>query len=331
MYLVENYSLAVCLTVITMFCWGSWPNLQSAVKEYRFELFYLDFALGILLMALVMAFTFGSLGTDGRAFLADLSQADGKWLASSAFGGFIWSAGTIMIVAATAIAGMSVSFPIGGGIGWVCGIAINYYYRPEGNGTLIFVGTCFILAAILLSMFSYRRLASSSEQTPTKGIVLSVLAGVCLAMFYSFVARGLDTDFSPANAGKLTPYTAVVAFSVGSLLCGLVFIPILCVKPLEGEPIALTNYFKATTKEHTMGLLSGAMWGLGNNLSFMAANAASPAISYALSYGAVVVAAVWGIFIWKEFKGAPKGTSVMLALMFLSYLTGLGIMVVARF
>ena len=331
MYLVENYALAVSLTVITMFCWGSWPNLQNLVKEYRFELFYLDFVIGVLLMALLMAFTFGSMGSAGRSFLPDLYQADGNALLSAASGGFIWSAGTILIVAGTAIAGMSVAFPIGGGIAWVCGIAINYFARPEGNPQLLFVGALFIFAAILLSMFSYRRLASSTEKTPAKGILISVLAGICLAFFYSFVVRSLDTDFLPASAGKLTPYTAVVSFSVGSLVCGLVFIPILTAKPLQGEPVRLFKYFKASTKEHFFGVLSGAMWGLGNSLSFMAANAASPAISYGLSYGAVVVAAMWGIFVWKEFRGAPKGTNALLGLMFVSYLTGLAVMVAAKF
>ncbi len=331
MYLVDNYSLAVFFTVITMICWGSWPNLQKLVPRYRFEMFYLDYALGILMFSVFMAFTFGSYGDSGRGFIADMSQAQPEFLFWATFGGFIWSTGTILITAGIAIAGMAVAFPIGGGIGWIFGILTSYIVRPESNPAYLFTGALFILAAIILSMLSYKRLATSKEKPPAKGIIISVLAGVCIAFFYSFVARSLDPDYLPANAGKLTPYSAAVMFGIGSLVSALIFIPILMAKPLQGPKIRFMNYFKATKRQHGMGILAGLIFGLGNSLSFMAANSASPAISYALSNAAVVVAAIWGVFVWKEFKGAPKGTNIMLAFMFVSYLVGLVLVVIARF
>ena len=117
MYIVGNYALAVFFTVITMLCWGSWQNTQVLVKNWRFELYYWDFVLGILMFSVIMAFTLGSIGTQGRGFIEDLKQADIKYILLASAGGFIWSAGTLLIVAGIAIAGMSVAFPIGGGIG----------------------------------------------------------------------------------------------------------------------------------------------------------------------------------------------------------------------
>ena len=330
MYIVGNYALAVFFTVITMLCWGSWQNTQVLVKNWRFELYYWDFVLGILMFSVIMAFTLGSIGTQGRGFIEDLKQADIKYILLASAGGFIWSAGTLLIVAGIAIAGMSVAFPIGGGIGWVFGIITSYLVRPESNPGYLFTGTAFILGAIIINMISYRRMAKTNKRAPFKGIIISVFAGVCLAFFYSFVARSLDTDYAISGMGKLTPYTAVVFFSVGTLISAIIFNSILMAKPLQGYPVRFKEYFNGTSIEHSAGILGGLIWGLGNSLSFMAANVASPAISYALSNGAVIVAALWGILYWKEFRSAPKGTNLMLAFMFICYLIGLILVVAAR-
>ena len=115
MILVQNYSLAVALCVLAMICWGSWQNTQNLIgKGWRFELYYWDYSIGIFLFALLMAFTFGSMGSMGRSFIPDLAQADAKSLLSAALGGFIWNLGTLLLVASISIAGMSVAFPIGG-------------------------------------------------------------------------------------------------------------------------------------------------------------------------------------------------------------------------
>jgi glucose uptake protein len=331
MIIVENYTLAVMLCILAMICWGSWQNTQNlAGKSWRFELFYWDFMLGILLFSLIMAFTFGSLGVAGRDFITDLSQASLKSLFSAALGGAIWNLGTLLLVAAISIAGMSVAFPIGGGIGWILGIVINYMGHPEGNPYLLFGGSFVIVLAILSSMISYRRLAKKQEKAPLKGIVLSFTAGLLIALFYRFVAASLDTTFLAESAGKITSYTAVVVFSVGALVSTLIFNPFFMRRPIQGSPVTMKDYFRGTSKMHWLGMLGGAIWCLGNSVSFMAVGAASPAISYGLSNSAPVVAALWGIFVWKEFRDAPKGTDRLLFLMFLFYLVGLAMIVYAR-
>ena len=332
MVLVQNYALAVFLCALAMICWGSWQNTQNLIgKSWRFEHFYWDFSLGIVFFALLMAFTFGSYGNEGRSFLPDLAQASSQNLLSAALGGVVWNMGTLLLVAAISIAGMSVAFPIGGGIGWTMGILINYIGKPEGNPKFLFVGTAFIIIAILVSVQSYKKLATHQKKPTLKGILLSVAAGACIAFFYRFVAASLALDFSPAEAGKISSYTAVVLFSLGAFVCTLIFNPIFMDRPVQGEPVKMSGYFRGSSKTHMLGLLGGSIWCLGNSVSFMAVGAASPAISYGLSNSAPVVAAIWGIFVWKEFKGAPKGTNLLLTLMFVCYLIGLGFIVYSRF
>jgi glucose uptake protein len=332
MVLVQNYTLAVFLCALAMICWGSWQNTQNLIgKSWRFELYYWDFSFGILLFALLMAFTFGSIGSEGRSFIPDLKQADAESLLSAAIGGVIWNAGTLMLVAAISVAGMSVAFPIGGGIGWTLGILINYLSKPEGNPVFLFGGTAFIVLAIFLSMISYRRLAVHQKKTTFKGILLSLSAGLCIAFFYRFVASALASDFTPADAGKISSYTAVVFFSAGALVCTGFLNPVFMSRPVQGPPVRMADWYKGGPKTHLLGMLGGAIWCLGNSVSFMSVGAASPAISYGLSNSAPVVAAIWGIFVWKEFRGAPKGTSLILALMFACYLAGLVLIVYSRF
>ena len=332
MVLVQNYALAVFLCALAMLCWGSWQNTQNLIgKAWRFEHFYWDFSIGILLFALLMAFTFGSIGAEGRSFIPDLKQADPKNLLSAAIGGIIWNAGTLLLVAGISVAGMSVAFPIGGGIGWTLGILINYIGKPEGNPLFIFGGTAFIILAIILSMLSYRKLAEHQKKPTIKGIMLSVSAGLCIALFYRFVASSLAVDFTPAEAGKISSYTAVVFFSLGALLCTVLLNPVFMAKPVQGEPVAMKGWFEGSSKTHLLGMLGGAIWCLGNSVSFMSVGAASPAISYGLGNSAPVVAALWGIFVWHEFKGAPKRTNLFLSLMFTCYLAGLVLIVYSRF
>jgi glucose uptake protein len=331
MILVENYTLAVMLCILAMICWGSWQNTQNLTgKSWRFELYYWDFILGILLFSLLMAFTFGSMGGSGRDFISDLKQAAWSNILSAALGGAIWNLGTLLLVAAISIAGMSVAFPIGGGIGWILGIVINYMGSPEGNPWFLFGGSGVIVLAILFSLTAYRRLAQTQKKAPLKGILLSFAAGLLIAFFYRFVASALDTEFVPETAGKITSYTAVVIFSIGALISTLVFNPFFMRKPVEGPPVKISDYFKGKVPVHLFGILGGAIWCLGNSVSFMAVGSASPAISYGLSNSAPVVAALWGILVWKEFREAPKGTNRLLILMFATYLIGLGLIVYAR-
>lgn len=329
MYIVENYTLAVFLTFVTMLCWGSWANTQKlAEKSWRFELFYWDYVIGIVLMSLFFAFTLGSIGDQGRNFLADLEQADSSNIQKAMLGGVIFNAANILVAAAIAIAGMSVAFPVGIGIALVLGVIINYIATPQGNAVWLFAGVGLVTVAIVIDALAYRRKASQAMKVPTKGIVLSLVGGVMMALFYRFVASSMATDFVHPEAGFLTPYTATVFFSLGILLSNLLFNTILMKKPFEGVPVSYSQYFKGGLKEHLTGILGGMIWCIGMSLSIIAAGKAGFPISYGLGQGATLVAALWGVFIWKEFKGS-KGTSGLLTAMFLLFVFGISLIIYA--
>ncbi|SFK88178.1 glucose uptake protein [Porphyromonadaceae bacterium KH3CP3RA] len=332
MFEVQNYFLAIILCFLAMICWGSWQNTRNVIKRpWRFELFYWDFSVGIVILSLITAFTLGSMEPANRTFVQDVAQAHLRYILFAILGGFIWNLGTLLLTAGIATTGMAVAFPIGGGIGWILGIVVNYIGQPEGNPVWLFVGCAVIILAIIYSMLSYKK-RSVFQQKSTKGVIYALMAGIFIAFFYRFVMMSVGTDISPSyTGGALTPYTSVVFFALGAFVSTLIFNPVFMKHPVEGEPVTMKDYFKGTSGMHFIGMLGGMIWCLGQVLSVMSAKAASPAIAYGLSNGAPIVAAIWGIFVWKEFKDAPKGTNKLLGLMFLFYLIGLALIIYSRY
>ncbi|HEX5026995.1 MAG TPA: GRP family sugar transporter [Agriterribacter sp.] len=331
MFIVENYASAVIFCIITMLCWGSWANTQKlAGKTWRFELFYWDYVIGILLFSVISAFTLGSMGSNGRSFITDLQQADPSNIFSAFIGGLIFNAANILLSAAIAIAGMAVAFPIGIGLALVLGVLINYFAAQKGSPLFLFMGVAFVMLAIILNALAYKKSNAGNKSVSTKGIVLSLVAGLLMSFFYRFIAGAMDLDnFVQPAAGKMTPYSAVFIFSVGIFVSNFLFNTLLMRKPFDGVPVTYRQYFSGSFPTHMVGVLGGLIWGLGNSFNLIAAGKAGPAISYGLGQGATLVAAFWGVFIWKEFRNGPKGTNTLIALMFLFFIIGLGCIVYA--
>lgn len=335
MFIIESYPVAVAMCVITMLCWGSWANTQKlASKEWRFQLFYWDYAIGVFLLALILAFTMGSTGSAGRGFIADLQQADAKWLGSAFLGGVIFNLSNILLVAAIDIAGMAVAFPVGVGLALVIGVITTYLSTKEGNVPMLSLGVAAIMLAIILDAIAYKRLAGGNKKTPLKGIVISIAAGLLMGFFYKYVAQAMGKIAPVTNvleAGKLSPYTAIVLFSAGLLLSNFVWNSIMMVKPFTGEAVPFGDYFtKGNVRLHLVGILGGMIWNTGMAFSIIASTKAGAALSYGLGQGATMIGAFWGVFIWKEFKGAPKGTNSLLTAMFFLYLIGLTILIASK-
>ncbi|MCK3685543.1 GRP family sugar transporter [Maribellus sp. YY47] len=325
MYIVTSYPFAIFLCFITMLCWGSWGNTQKlAGKTWRYELYYWDYVIGVLLLSLIMAFTLGSNGEAGRSFIADLKQADMGNIGSAFLGGIIFNAANILLSTAIAIAGMSVAFPVGIGLALVLGVIINYMGSQKGDPVFLFLGVGLITIAIIINALAYKKASSGSQKVSTKGIMVSILAGVLMSFFYRFVAASMDLDnfVSPAQ-GMMTPYTAFVIFALGVFISNFLFNTILLKRPISGEPTNYKAYFKGKLPIHLVGVLGGVIWGIGNSFNLIAAGKAGAAISYGLGQGATLVAALWGVFIWREFKNSPKGTNGMLALMFILFAAGI--------
>lgn len=331
MFIVHSYPLAVIFCIITMLCWGSWANTQKlAGKTWRFELFYWDYVIGILIFSLVCAFTLGSIGTEGRSFINDLRQASASNIMRALAGGVIFNAANILFSAAIAIAGMAVAFPIAIGLALVLGVVVNYAASQKGNPIFLFTGVALIAVAIVINAVAYRKASTANQQVSSKGIIISLIAGILMSFFYRFIAASMDLEnFETPASGKMTPYTAVVIFSVGIFLSNFIFNTVLMKKPLHGAPTGYDKYFKGSFGLHMVGVLGGLIWGLGNSLNLVAAGKAGPAISYGLGQGATLIAALWGVFIWKEFQHAPKGTNALIIAMFIFFIAGLGLLIYA--
>jgi len=331
MFIIESYLLAVVFCILTMFAWGSWANTQKlASPAWRFELYYWDYVMGIVLFSLVFALTAGSLGDQGRAFVQDLSQADPSNLGSAFWGGILFNAANILLVAAITIAGMSVAFPVGIGLALVIGVIVNYLDTPLGSPTILFGGVGLIVLAMILNARAYQRLSASQQKVPTKGLFLAVAAGALMGLFYKYVANAISPEFINPIPGKLGPYAAVFVFSLGILCSNFLFNVILMKKPLEGRSLSMGDYLKGSVRDHLMGILGGVIWCIGMSFSILASDQAGPAISYGLGQGATVVAALWGIFVWREFRMAPPGVTRLLYWMLFLYLAGLSLIIAAR-
>ena len=332
MFIVNSYALAVIFCFVTMLCWGSWGNTQKlASKSWRYELFYWDYVIGMLAFALLIAFTMGSFGSEGRHFTEDIAQADLKNVGSILLGGVIFNASNILLSASTSIAGLAVAFPLGVGLSLVLGTVVNYIGAPKGDPLWLFLGVALIVVAVVCNGVASSKVSRSDENgNAKKGILLAVAAGILMAFFYRFVAAAMDLDnFAAPAPGKVTPYTAIVIFSIGVLASNFLFNTLVMKRPFVGEPVSYSEYFKGSAKTHLVGMLGGAIWCLGTAFSYIASEKAGAAISYALGQGAPMVAAIWGVFIWKEFKGAGKSTYGLLALMFAFFVGGLACIIIS--
>ncbi len=333
MFIVNSYALAVVFCFVTMLCWGSWGNTQKlASKSWRYELFYWDYVIGMVIFALAIGLTMGSVGEAGRPFIADLKQVAGENVGWVLLGGTIFNASNILLSASVSLAGLSVAFPLGVGIALVLGVIINYIGAPSGNPLLLFLGVALIVVAIVCNGIASGKNQAGADAAVNnrKGITLAVVAGVLMSLFYRFVVKGMDiNNFETPAAGMMTPYSAIFVFSIGVLLSNLVFNTLVMRYPFVGEKVSYAEYFKGSLPTHLVGMLGGAIWCLGTAFSYIASGEAGPAVSYALGQGAPMIAAIWGVFIWREFKGSSKSVNALLALMFLLFIGGLALIVAA--
>ena len=343
MFYVSNYTFAVILCVVCMFCWGSWGNTQKlAGKTWRYELFYWDYVIGLLLFSLVAGLTLGSFGEHEKwGFIANLKDSFGtSWLWPLA-AGIVFNLSNILLSAAIAVAGMSVAFPVGVGLALVGGTVFNYLIAPDGKPFgLIAAGLALIVVSIVCNAMAFKAKSASqaieqSKQSNNtiKGLVLAIFAGLLMMWFSPLVNKVIDNTFTaeaPA-AGKMTAYTAFFIFAVGIFISNFLWNTIAMRRPVQGEPIldGAKRYFGGSFPTHLVGALGGAIWSLGTLLSFVTAGAASPAIAYALGQGATLVSALWGILIWKEFAGAPKKAGVLNFTMFVLFVAGLAVLIKA--
>jgi glucose uptake protein len=305
---------------LSMICWGSWANTIKACPGYRFQLFYWDYVLGLILAAVVWGFTLGSFGGTGLPFVADLQHTDGSHLLFALIGGALFNIANLLLVAAIEIAGLAVAFPVGIGLALVVGAVSSYVLSPSGNPILLFAGIALVVAAIIFDALAYRLREAEHRTLSVRGLIISLVAGLLMGSFYPFVSKAMT------GTKALGPYAITLVFAIGVALCAIPFNYILMRRPLTGgDPVSLRGYWQARAGWHLWGIVGGAIWCTGAVFNFVASRAhvVGPAVSYSIGQGATMISAAWGVFIWREFAQAPSRSRLFLVWMFLLFLCGL--------
>ena len=326
MYQPETYVIALLFMVISMLCWGSWANTVKLCPGYRFQLFYWDYVIGLLVGALAWGFTLGSIGSVGSPFLQDVAAVRQPNLLFILIGGAIFNVANLLLVAAIEIAGLAVAFPVGIGLALVVGALSSYVLSPSGNPFMLFGGIALVVAAIVFDAVAYRLREREHQAMSRRGVVISLVSGLLMGSFYPFVSRGMSGPNAPG------PYATSFYFVVGVALCAVPFNYLLMRRPLNGqEPVAMSGFATAPSPWHFWGVLGGAIWCTGGVFNFVASRAhiVGPAVSYSIGQGATMISACWGVFVWREFSDAPKRAKVYLFWMFVLFLCGLTLVALA--
>jgi glucose uptake protein len=313
MYTPHTLAIALMMMITSAVCWGSWANTFKGVKNYRFELFYWDYAVGIFLISLVLALTMGSTGNDANSFLNNVHSADNANIISTMVGGAIFNLANLLLVAAIDMAGLAIAFPVSIGIALVVGVVSSYILQPKGNLVLLAIGVVCAVIAVIMDGKAYGSLPIAGGAVSKKSIVTCIVSGVLMGLWAPFVARGMT------HGNPLGPYSIAVFLTLGALLSCSIWNVYFMKKPLVGEPVDFSGYFKGPAAGHVLGLLGGAIWGTGMVFNLVAASFTGVAISYAIGQSAPMVAALWGVFAWKEFAGAGSRAKLYLAGMFVFY------------
>ena len=326
MFTPHTLGVALFMMITSAICWGSWANTYKGVKNYRFELFYWDYAIGIFLISLILGHTMGMTGglssTDPLSLRNNIHSADVSNVVSTMVGGAIFNLANLLLVAAIDMAGLSIAFPVAIGIALVVGVVLSYSLQPTGDPKLLAGGVVCALIAVILDGKAYGSLAGAGRSASRKSIIVCIVSGVLMGLWNPFVAYGAT------RGNALTPYSSVVFLTLGALLSCFIWNLYFMKKPLVGEPVSFGGFFSGPPSGHFLGLLGGCIWGVGTVFNVVAGKATGFAISYAIGQSAPMVAALWGVFAWKEFAGAPGRAKRYLFFMFVFYC--LGILLVAK-
>ncbi len=323
MFVVHSLPAAIAFCVITMLGWGSWANTQKLAGKARwpFQLFYWDYAIGVLLFSLIFAHTLGSSGQSGMGARDNMHSAADRFVLPALISGAIFNLSNILLVVGIDAAGLSVAFPVGVGLALAIGTVESYWEAPQGDPRLLFAGVALIVFAMIMSALAHRRLPHASGRRPLRGLIFSAVAGCIMGFFYPQLMRSISPDFNraPIVPGMLTPYVALVFFGVGVFVSNFVWNTIF----MRAGKVTYRDYFRGSARLHAIGILGGFIWMIALSFNVIASSVAGPAISYALGQGATLVAALWGLLIWHEFHLAPAGTNKYIALMLVGYASGL--------
>ena len=323
--------------IFGMLCWGSWANTFKLAGNWRYELFYFDYSIGVLLAATFAAFTFGTMGSDGFQFLDDLLQTGRRNIFYAFVGGAVFNLANMLLLGAISVAGMAVSFPVGFGTALVVGVIWNYFMKPQGNAVLQFGGAAIVVGAVVAAAVAYSSygavrlesmakagvLKTSSPKVGAKGIILPLASGLFMGSFLPLV------DLSRTQGAGLGPYAIGFVFAAAVFFSTLVYNLFFMNLPIQGQPVEVRDYIRrGNWKRHSLGIAGGLLWCGGAFLIFVAGGVdpnfkVSDGATYAIGQGAGILGALWGVVAWREFAGADFRVKSLLYVMLALFLCGL--------
>ena len=336
MILPQSYPSVLFLMVLSLLCLGSWASFYKFAGKWRYEMFYLDFAIGLLLASVIFAFTLGNIGYDGFNFIDDLQHAGKRQWLYVLIAGLIFNLGNMLLMAAVSVCGLAVAFPMGMGIALLLGTGLGIAVRPAGNSLLLGLGCLLILTSIIVNAVVYRimgvaqhevlaragRARSTRRPTPLKGIILALAAGVLIGSFTPLVEKARQGDLG------MGPYAIGFIFAFAMFFSSFVYDIFFMNLPVEGEPVEFGEYFKGRAKQHLAGLASGFIWYAGMVLAWVCTSVpetirGGPMLRFMLAEGSPVLAALWGIVVFREFKNSDMRVNILGTLMLALFLCGM--------
>jgi len=342
MILPQTYPVVLVLMILSMICLGSWVSMFKLAGKWRFELFYFDFAIGLALAAVIFAFTVGNLGFDGFNFLDDLQHAGKRQWMFGFLAGVIFNFANMMLMAAVSVAGISVAFPMAMAFAMIVGTLMTAISRSGNNMMLMALGCLLLLTSVVVNALAYRFLGlqqheeqaragqakSTRRPSSAKGVILSMVSGVLLGSF------GPLLDKARAGEVGLGPYALGAMFAAGIVLTTPVFNVFFMNLPVEGDPVDFAMFFSTKLTQHLLGLLGGILWFTGV-LAAMISGSVPDQIQGGQVLRAILLqswpllAALWGILVFRELKGAEGRVKIMSFLMLVLFACGMTMIALA--
>ena len=336
MILPQTSSAVLILMILSLLCLGSWAAMFKLAGRWRFELFYFNFATGLILAAVIYSFTVGNLGYDGFTFLDDLQHAGKRQWLYGFMAGLLFNFANMLLMAAVSVAGMAVAFPMAMGVAVVLSTATGFASRPAGNTLLVGLGCLLLLTSVLLNAVSYRisstqrfeeyarsgHAKSTRRPNAIKGILLAVISGLIMGSFTPLLDKARTGDLG------LGPYSIVGLFAFGIFMTTPVFNVFFMNLPVAGDPVDFGAFFSSKLKQHILGIVAGFIWCTGALAAMVAASVpeqlqGGQVERYVMGQGWPLIAALWGMLVFREFKGSDIRLKVMGVLMLVLYLCGL--------
>ena len=351
MILPTTFEAGVLLLVLSMLCWGSWAATYKLAGKWRFELYYYDLSAGIALGAAAAAFTFGSLNSSELTFQDNLLIASYRKMAFALGAGLVFNLGNLLLAGAVSITGLSVAFPVCLGTAVIATAIREFALNPQGSMALMLGGAVLVAGAIVVDAYAHvTHVDAQAEEAkkaalqidprskpskhkvkppgPARAIVLSVIGGLLVAASHPLLNEGRLGD------NGLGPYGTMLLLAAGMLVSTFLYAPFFVNFPVAGEPIQSSAYFKGTARQHLLGLLGGVLVAVAGAAGLTGVTVPTlakigPILTSLPLHAGAILAAVWGLLAWREFKGAQERARMLLWVALVLYLAGLGMVAIA--